>query len=93
MKEKVLVTYSVQYCKEVELEINEEIKELLDEGKVIDWNKHGSFWDTLITTNEDILNNLPIPTLYTCDSKFGQEFEEIEYVDGSFDIETFEKQL
>lgn len=93
MKEKVLVTYSVQYCKEIELEITEEIKECLDKGEKIDWEKHCSLWDNFITINNDILFELKIPTLYSYDSKFGQEFEEVEYIDGSFDIETFEKQL
>jgi len=36
MKKKIAVTYSVKYIKEIELEVNEEICELLDKGETIE---------------------------------------------------------
>ena len=84
MKEKILVTYSVQYCKEVELEVTEEIKEVLDRNEIIDWDKYDHLYNILSTQDED----LPIPTLVCVGDN---EYETVEYVDGSFDIETFEK--
>ena len=83
MKRKVLVTYSVKYIKEVELKVTEEINELLDEGRVIDFNKYDGYYTTLESLNEDVLFDLPIPDVtYSGD--------EAEYIDGSFDIESFE---
>jgi hypothetical protein len=36
------------------------------------------------------ISDLPIPDIFTYDSKFGQEFEKVEYIDGSFEVESFE---
>ena len=85
MKKKVLVTYSVKYIKEVELEVTEEINELLDEGRVIDFNKYDGYYTTLESLNEDVLFDLPIPDT----NNLGND-EQVEYIDGSFDIESFE---
>lgn len=88
MKKKVLVTYSVKYIKEVELEVTEEINELLDEGRVIDFNKYDGYYTKLESLNEDVLFDLPIPTLAESEGRF--DLLEVEYIDGSFDIESFE---
>lgn len=88
MRKKVLVTYSVKYIKEVELEVNENINELLDKGEVITWDLYDSEYNMLSTQDE--IFSLPIPDTLTYDSKFGQEFETVEYIDGSFEIESFE---
>lgn len=86
MRKKVLVTYSVKYCKEIELEVDEEIKELLDEGKIINWDLYDNEYNILSTQDECF--NLPIPTIHVTESPL--ENIEVEYIDGSFDIESFE---
>jgi hypothetical protein len=82
MKKKVLVTYSVKYIKEVELEVTEEINEMLDEGRVI--TSSTKSYDYLMENNEDVILSLPIP-----DYPEGSD-ESVEYIDGSFEIESFE---
>ena len=36
------------------------------------------------------ISDLPIPDIFTYDSKFGQEFEKVKYIDFSFEVESFE---
>jgi hypothetical protein len=86
MKKKVLVTYSAKYIKEVELEVTEEINEMLDEGRVIDFNKYDGYYTTLESLNQDVLWDLPIPTM--CVDEQSEQL--VEYIDGSFEIESFE---
>lgn len=81
MRKKVLVTYSVKYIKEVKLEVTEEINNSLDNGRII--TSSTKFHDYLIENNEDILLDLPIPDVtYSGD--------EAKYIDGSFEVESFE---
>lgn len=86
MKKKVLVTYSVKYIKEVELEVTEEINELLESGKIIDYDYYIN--EYLNLSQEDEISNLPIPTLAESEGRF--DLLEVEYIDGSFEIESFE---
>ena len=86
MRKKVLVTYSVKYIKEVELEVTEEINEKLDEGKIINWDLYDNEYNMLSTQDECF--NLPIPTI--CVTEIPLENTEVEYIDGSFEIESFE---
>ena len=90
MRKKVLVTYSVKYCKEVELEVTENIDDILNEGIIINGEYYPTSYSYLLKNNQDVILSLPIPDTLTYDSKFGQEFEQVEYIDGSFDIESFE---
>lgn len=84
MKKKILVTYSVKYIKEVELEVTEEINNGLNRGMV--YNDNTKNYDIIVNQNEDILFDLPIPDL--CIDEQSEEL--VEYIDGSFEIESFE---
>lgn len=88
MKKKILVTYSVKYCKEVELEVNENIDGILNDKSIITYDDFPVSCTYLEKQPE--ISDLPIPDIFTYDSKFGQEFEKVEYIDGSFEVESFE---
>ena len=71
MKKKVLVVYSVLYCKEVELEVRKEIKSSQD-----------LVYDHLIEDNEDIIDKLIVPDHQEGSDEYVQYVEdsfEIEY--------------
>lgn len=88
MKKKVLVTYSVKYCKEVELKITGKISKMLEDNIVITAENYPLSFSYLEEQPE--ISDLPIPNIFTYDNKFGQEFEKVEYIDGSFEVESFE---
>ena len=85
MKKKVLVTYSVKYIKEVELEVTEAQNKWLERGII---NSNISLFNPIIEFNEEILFDLPIPTI--CVTEIPLENIEVEYVEDSFEIESFE---
>ena len=82
MKKKVLVTYSCKYTQEIDLEIDEETNELLEENRIIDYIYYDNSFLKLETQPE--ISDLPIPELTT-------DFKKVEYIDGSFDVVSFEK--
>lgn len=86
MKKKIAVTYSVKYVKEIELEVNEEICELLDKGETIEWDRYDNEYNFL--SNQEECFMLPIPNVVLKNNNLNIEL--IEYIDGSFDIESFE---
>ena len=89
MKKKVLVTYSVKYCKEIELEVNENIDNILNNKIIITAEDFPISY--LYLEEQPEISDLPIPDMFTFDSKFGQEFEKVEYIEGSFEVESFER--
>lgn len=89
MKKKVLVTYSVKYCKEIELEVNENIDNILNNKIIVTAEDFPVSYSYLEEQPE--ISDLPIPNIFTYDSKFGQEFEKVEYIEGSFEVESFER--
>lgn len=89
MRKKLLVVYSVKYSKEIELEVNENINWILEDGNIITDDDFPVKYDYLESQPE--ISDLPIPDTFTYDGKFGQEFEKVEYIDGSFEVESFEQ--
>jgi hypothetical protein len=89
MRKKILVTYSVKYCKEVELEVNENINNILKVDTIITADNFPVSCAYLESQPE--ISDLPIPDTFTYDGKFGQELEKVEYIDGSFEVESFEQ--
>jgi len=85
MRKKVLVTYSVKYCKEIELEVDEETNELLEKRTVIGYANYDS--NFLDLEKQPEISDLPIPHLLPIGDN---EFKIVEYIDGSFDVESFE---
>lgn len=85
MKKKVLVTYSVKYIKEIELEVTEFQNKWLDKDVI--HQEDGELFEQVYNFNQDVLFDLPIPHLVQTGDN---EFEIVEYVDSSFDIESFE---
>jgi hypothetical protein len=86
MKKLLKVHYTVQYVKEIELELDGEIEEHFIFNNNLD-NLHDSKFYKLQELNEDILTELPIPTLY----KDNRIIEIVEYVDDSFEINYFKE--
>lgn len=92
MKHKLKVYYSVQYVKEVELEVDEELEEYLKEENVLKYSNldhdDNSLFYKLQELNEDILSELPIPEIY--ENEIG-DIKSIEYDECSFEIISFIK--
>lgn len=80
MKYKLKVYYTVQYAKEIELDLRESLVNVIKNSK-----GETELYNAAITSEEDqnILRNLPIPT-FSSNLK-----EEVEYVTDSFEINYF----
>lgn len=89
MRKKMLVTYSVKYYKEVELEVNENINWILEDSNIITNDDFPVSYAYLESQPE--ISDLPNTNTFTYDGRFGQEFEKVEYIDGSFEVESFEQ--
>jgi hypothetical protein len=87
MKKKILVTYSVKYCKEVELEVNENINWILEDGNIITDDDFPTSFTNLKEQPE--IFDLPIPVLAESEGRF--DLLEVDYIDGSFEVESFEQ--
>jgi hypothetical protein len=81
MKKKILVTYSVKYFEEVEIEITKEINDLLKKGEVISLQEHES--EFIYLENQPEIFDLKIP-------EFDWEGKKVEYIDGICEVESFE---
>jgi hypothetical protein len=88
MKKKLKVHYTVQYVKEIELEINEEMEKHFEEDEYISYSEDNSLFYKLQELNENVLTELPIPEIY---EDCGGDIRSIEYVDNSFEINYFEE--
>jgi len=86
MKHKLNVYYTVQYVKEVELEINEEIEEHFKHDEYLTCINNSLLYK-LQEINEDVLSELPIPDSIRNDKNF--DLLEAEYIDDSFEIDYF----
>lgn len=84
MRKKLLVVYSVKYSKEVELEVNENINWILEDGNIITDDDFPVSCAYLESQPE--ISDLPIP-----DTRNLSNEEQVEYIDGSFYVESFEQ--
>ena len=84
MRKKLLVVYSVKYSKEIELEVNENINWILEDGNIITDDDFPVKYDYLESQPE--ISDLPIP-----DTRNLSNEEQVEYIDGSFYVESFEQ--
>jgi len=82
----MLVTYSVKYCKEVELEVNENINSILEDDTIITADDFPTSFTNLEEQPE--IFDLPIPVLAGIEGRF--DLLEVDYIDGSFEVESFE---
>ena len=85
MKKLINVTYSVQYEKVLELEINEENLEDLERIGVVKYDTDSNCYEDMFNYNQDVLSELPIPDTNDLENDL-----QAEYVDNSFDIVSFE---
>jgi hypothetical protein len=86
MRRKILVKYSAKYCKEVELEVTEKIIKMLEDGNIIDAEHFPLSYSYLEEQPE--ISDLPIPVLAESEGRF--DLLEVEYIDSSFEVESFE---
>jgi hypothetical protein len=86
MRRKILVTYSVKYCKEIELEVNENINSIFKVDTIITADDFPTSFTNLEEQPE--ISDLPIPVLAESEGRF--DLLEVEYIDGSFEVESFE---
>lgn len=84
MKKLINVIYSVQYEQVLELEISDENLEDL-KIDIVKYETDNNCYTDIITHNQEILSELPIPNI----NDLGNDFQ-AEYVDNSFDIISFE---
>jgi hypothetical protein len=89
MKKKLKVYYTIQYVKEIELELDEETEKWFEIDNMLSntTDEESDIFYSLQDLNRKELESLPIPTLY----KDNRIIEIVEYVDDSFEINYFEE--